>query len=159
MLFFEHKLLYRSIKGNVPEEPYELALGKAAIKRTGGDATIVTYGLAVHWALEIAEMFAKEGIAIEVVDLRTLLPWDKPAVLESVRKTNRVLVLHEATHTGGIGGEIAATIAEEAFEWLDAPVMRLASQDMPIPFNPLLEQKIFWPKERLPEKMRQLLAY
>jgi 2-oxoisovalerate dehydrogenase E1 component len=159
VLFFEHKLLYRSIKGNVPEEPYELALGKAAIKRTGGDATIVTYGLAVHWALEIAEMFAKEGIAIEVVDLRTLLPWDKPAVLESVRKTNRVLVLHEATHTGGIGGEIAATIAEEAFEWLDAPVMRLASQDMPIPFNPLLEQKIFWPKERLPEKMRQLLAY
>ncbi|MEZ4745248.1 MAG: dehydrogenase E1 component subunit alpha/beta [Calditrichia bacterium] len=160
VLFFEHKGLYRSIKGEVPEGVYQTEIGKADIKRSGTDATIITYGIGVHWALEIAEIIEKEdGASVEVLDLRSLLPWDRDAVLESVQKTSRALVLHEATLTGGVGAEIAATITEHAFQSLDAPVMRVASLDMPVPFNPKLEQKIFWAKDRLPEKLRQLLNY
>ncbi|RMH78844.1 MAG: dehydrogenase [Calditrichaeota bacterium] len=159
VLYFEHKALYRSIRGEVPEEAYTIEIGTAEVKRPGKDATIVTYGLAVHWALEAAELLAKEGAEIEVVDLRSLLPWDKATVLASVEKTNRVLVLHEANLTGGIGAEIAAAIAEEGFTHLDAPVMRLASLDTPIPFSPQLEQHIYWPRDRLPDKLRALLAF
>ncbi len=159
VMYFEHKGLYRSLRGDVPEAAFAIEIGKADIKRAGTDLSIITYGLAVHWALEAAEMFAKDGVEIEVLDLRSLLPWDKSAVLESVRKTNRVLVLHEAHLTGGIGAEIAAFIAEQAFEHLDAPVMRLASLDTPIPFNPTLEKHIYWPKDRLPEQLRKLLEY
>ncbi|MGH1364468.1 MAG: alpha-ketoacid dehydrogenase subunit alpha/beta [Calditrichia bacterium] len=159
ILFFEHKALYRSIREEVPENAYSLEIGKADVKRSGSDATIVTYGQAVHWALELAENMEGEGASIEVVDLRTLLPWDKQTVLASVAKTNRVIVLHEASHTGGIGAEIAATIAEDAFQQLDAPVMRLASLDIPIPFSQHFEREIYWPKEELPERMRALLAY
>ncbi len=159
VLYFEHKALYRSIRGEVPEEPYTIELGKAEVKRPGREMSIITYGLAVHWALEVAETFAKEGVDIEVVDLRSLIPWDKPTVLASVAKTNRVLILHEANLTGGIGAEIAAVIAEEAFEHLDAPVMRLASLDTPVPFSPYLEQHVYFPKDRLPEKIKELVGY
>jgi 2-oxoisovalerate dehydrogenase E1 component len=159
VLYFEHKALYRSLKGRVPDESYTIEIGKADIKREGRDLSVICYGLAVHWALELAEVMSKEGSDIEVLDLRSLLPWDKEAVLQSVRKTNRALILHEANLTGGIGAEIAAFIAEEAFLFLDAPVIRLASLDTPIPFNPQLERQIYWPRERLLEKVRALLRF
>ncbi len=159
VLYFEHKALYRSTRGAVPDAALPLEIGQADIKRPGGDLSIITYGLGVHWALEVAAQFAAEGVEIEVLDLRSLLPWDKSAVLDTVRKTNRVLILHEAHLTGGIGAEIAAFVSEAAFEHLDAPVMRLASLDIPVPFSPDLEKHIYWPKDRLPEALRQLLAY
>lgn len=159
VLYFEHKALYRSLKGEVPDAPYTIALGAADIKREGRDASIITYGMGVHWALALAEKLAPEGIAIEVLDLRSLIPWDRAAVLTTVRKTSRALILHEASLTGGVGGEIAAYIAEAGFQYLDAPVMRVASLDTPIPFSPDLEKQIYWPVERLPEKVRELLAY
>ena len=159
VLYFEHKFLYRSLKGPVPPQPYAIEIGRAKVVRRGTDLTIITYGLAVHWALEVAGLFAAEGFSIEVVDLRTLLPWDRELVLESVRRNNKVLILHEANLTGGIGAEIAATIAGEAFEFLDAPIQRVASLDTPIPANDQLEKEIYWPKKRLPERVRQLLAY
>lgn len=159
VLYFEHKGLYRSLKGEVPDTPYTIALGEAEIKREGRDASIITYGMGVHWALALAEKLAPEDIAIEVLDLRSLIPWDRAAVLATVRKTSRALILHEASLTGGVGGEIAAYIAEAGFQYLDAPVMRVASLDTPIPFSPDLEKHIYWPVERLPKKMRELLAY
>ena len=122
VLFFEHKHLYRRIKGEVPDERYTTPIGKARIHREGDDVTVVTWGAMVYTADEAAKQLEADGVSVEIVDLRTVLPWDKEAVLESVRKTSKVLVLHEDTRTGGFGGEIAATIAEEAFEDLDAPV-------------------------------------
>jgi len=119
----------------------------------------VTYSLGVHWALEVADEFAARGASIEVVDLRSLLPWDRELVLDSVARTNKVLVLHEATLTGGVGAEIAATIAQEAFELLDGPVTRVASLDTPVPFSEQLEKHVFWPKDRLPGIVEQLLNY
>ncbi len=159
VLYLEHKFLYRRLRGEVVSEPYTLEIGKGNIIRRGTDLSIIAYGLAVHWALEVADRLADQGYAIEVVDLRSLLPWDKELVLESVRRTNKVLVLHEANLTGGIGAEIAATIAEKAFEYLDAPVRRVASLDTPIPVTEDLEKQIYWPKQRLPEMVRQLLEY
>lgn len=159
VLFFEHKGLYRSLKGQVPDEMYTIEPGKATVTRPGKDLSIITYGLGVHWAEEIAGQLAKEGIDIEILDLRSLLPWDKDAVRQSVEKTNRALVLHEANLTGGIGAEIAAYIAEHAFRALDAPVTRLASLDTPIPFSPDLEKKIYWPKDQLADKIRDLVAF
>jgi 2-oxoisovalerate dehydrogenase E1 component len=159
VLYFEHKLLYRSLKGPVPSAPYTIEIGRARIARPGRDLLIVTYGLGVHWALELAERLAEEGIALEVIDLRSLLPWDKELVLESVRRINRVVVLHEANLTGGVGAEIAATIGEEAFRDLDAPVYRVASLDIPIPFSEQLERHIYWPKDRLPEVVREVLRF
>src|SRR5438067_1583569 len=130
VLYFEHKHLYRRIKGEVPDERYATPLGKARIHRDGDDLTVVTWGAMVYTADEAAKELGDEA-SVEIVDLRTVLPWDKAAVLESVRKTSKVLVLHEDTRTGGFGAEIAATIAEEAFEDLDAPVKRLAAPDTP----------------------------
>ncbi|HEY8549844.1 MAG TPA: thiamine pyrophosphate-dependent enzyme [Vicinamibacterales bacterium] len=158
VLYLEHKLLYRSVKGPVPEGCAPLPLGQARIAREGRDATVVTYGVGVIWALEAAETLAADGFAIEVIDLRTLLPWDREMVLASVRKTSRALVLHEAPLTGGFGGELAATIGREAFEWLDAPVERLGGLDMPVPFSRALEQ-IYSPRARLLPALRALLAY
>jgi 2-oxoisovalerate dehydrogenase E1 component len=158
VLYFEHKFLYRSAKGMVPKGHYSLPLGRARIARAGQAATIVTYGVGVVWALDAAATLAAEGIDLEVIDLRTLLPWDKDAVLSSVKKTSRALVLHEAPLTGGFGGEIAATIGEEAFTWLDAPVMRLGGLDTPVPFAKILEDH-FMPRRRLLPALRQLLAY
>lgn len=156
VLFFEHKVLYRSISGPVPEAYYNLPLGKAALAREGSDLSIITYGWGVHWALEMAAEFS--DASIEVLDLRTLLPYDEEAIAKTVRKTGKVLVLHEDTKTMGIGAEIAARIAEEHFEHLDGPVMRVASLDTAVPFNKKLED-IFLPRERFREKLQKLLAY
>ena len=139
MLFFEHKHLYRRIKGEVPDERYSTPIGEARIHQEGDDVTIVTWGAMVYTAEEAAAEVAGD-LSVEIVDLRTVLPWDKEAVLASVRKTSKVIVLHEDTLTGGFGAEIAATIAEEAFEDLDAPPKRIAAPDTPVPFAPVLEQ-------------------
>jgi 2-oxoisovalerate dehydrogenase E1 component beta subunit len=137
VLFFEHKHLYRRVKGEVPDERYTTPIGEARIHREGDDITIVTWGAMVYTAEEAAETL--DDLSVEIVDLRTVLPWDKEAVLTSVRKTSKVIVLHEDTHTGGFGAEIAATIAEEAFEDLDAPPKRVTAPDTPVPFAPVLE--------------------
>lgn len=154
-LYFEHKYLYRSLSGDVPEAYYTTEVGKAVVVQSGIDATIVTYGMGVHWAREVAE--SNDG-SIEIIDLRTLLPWDKETVADSVRKTGRALILHEDCMTGGIGGEIAAWISEHCFESLDAPVMREASLDTPVPFAANLESD-FLPKKRLVEGLTSLLDY
>ena len=159
VLFFEHKHLYRSLRGEVPEAPFHLPFGKARLAREGTDATIVTYGLGVHWALEEAEHQAARGFSIEVVDLRTLVPWDAETVLRSLAKTNRLLVLHEAPMTAGFGAEVAARITEAGFEHLDAPPVRVAAEDMPIPFSPTLEKEIYAAKVRLRPALERLLAY
>ena len=158
VLYLEHKLLYRSSRGRVPAGHYTVPIGQARVAREGRDATVVTYGVGVSWALEAAAELQREGREIEVVDLRSLLPWDRETVLASVRKTSRALVLHEAPLTGGFGGEIAATIAEEAFEGLDAPVARLGALDTPVPFARGLEA-VFSPRGRLVLALRDLLAY
>lgn len=158
VIFLEHKKLYRSVKGPVPEGYYTEPLGVARVVRAGKDATVVTFGMGVHQALAAAEALASTGADIEVVDLRTLLPWDRETVLASVRKTGKVLVLHEAPLTGGFGAEVAATIAQFGFEWLDAPVVRLGALDTPVPFSPALE-KLHSPEDRLPAALKALLAY
>jgi pyruvate/2-oxoglutarate/acetoin dehydrogenase E1 component len=142
VLFFEHKKLYRlpRLREELPEDDYTVEIGKARTAREGRDLTIITFGAQVLNALDAAEELDKEGASVEVIDLRTLMPLDKAAIIGSVKKTNKVLVLHESPRTGGIGGEIAAIIAEEAFEWLDAPVVRLAAIDSPVPYSPPLEQ-------------------
>lgn len=158
VIYFEHKLLYRSVSGMVPAGFYTLPFGKAAIARTGSDLTIVTYGMAVHWALKEAEKQAANGIDIEVIDLRTLLPWDRETVFASVQKTNKVLVLTEDTQTGSFASEVAAEIGESCFRHLDAPVMRLGSLDTPIPFHPELEKQ-FMASARLGDKIAELAGW
>ncbi|MEO8361158.1 MAG: dehydrogenase E1 component subunit alpha/beta, partial [Vicinamibacteria bacterium] len=158
VLFLEHKGLYRSLKGLVPQGYFTTPIGKARVARAGSDITIVAYGVAVHWALDAAATLATEGFDAEVIDLRTLLPWDKETVLESVRRTAKVLVLHEAPLTGGFGAEVAATISQEAFGDLDAPVTRLGSADTPIPFAEALEEMLS-PKPDLLPTLRKLLKY
>jgi 2-oxoisovalerate dehydrogenase E1 component len=158
VLFLEHKWLCRSLKGPVPDGCYTVPIGRARLAREGNAATVVAYGVAVHWAMEAAETLAREGASIEVVDLRSLLPWDSAMVLESVKKTGRCLVVHEAPQSGGFGGEVAAVIAREAFAWLDAPVERLGALDTPVPAAQALEE-IFSPKARLLPALRALLAY
>ncbi|HSI04867.1 MAG TPA: transketolase C-terminal domain-containing protein, partial [Myxococcota bacterium] len=153
VMFFEHKVLYRSVEGEVPDAYYTLPIGKARVVSEGKRATIVTYGAAVHWCAELAA-----AAEVELIDLMTLLPWDREAVFASVRKTNRCLVVHEDTLIGGFGGEIAASIGEELFLHLDAPVMRVASLDTPVPFNQALEKQ-FLPKKRITAALAKLLAY
>ncbi|TCZ70446.1 alpha-ketoacid dehydrogenase subunit alpha/beta [Flaviaesturariibacter aridisoli] len=156
VIYFEHKGLYRSVSGAVPEGYYETPIGKARTVRTGDDISIITYGAGVHWAEDYAA--AHPEYAIEILDLRTLLPLDYDAIRAAVRKTGKVLLLHEDTLIGGIGGELAAWIAENCFEWLDGPVLRCASLDTPVPFNMELE-KNFMAKSRLGEYVERLLAY
>jgi 2-oxoisovalerate dehydrogenase E1 component len=158
VLYLEHKHLYRSQRGRVPAGHYTVPLGRARVARPGSEATLVTYGVGVVWALEAAARLADEGRDVEVVDLRSLAPWDRETVLGSVRRTGRALVLHEASLTGGFGGEIAATIGADAFEWLDAPVARVAGLDTPVPFSKALED-VFSPRGRLLPAIRDLLAY
>lgn len=155
VMYFEHKLLYRSVSGSVPDDYYTIEIGKAALAREGAEMSVVTYGMGVHWALKAVEQL---GIDADIIDLRTLLPLDYPAIDSSVKKTGKVLVLHEDTLFGGLGGEIAAYISEHLFEYLDAPVMRVASLDMPIPFTPALE-RIFLPEERLRKQLQRLKDY
>lgn len=158
VLYLEHKYLYRPVKGPVPDGYYTVPIGRATIARAGTDATVVTYSVGVSWALEAAEHLAAKGQDVEVIDLRSLLPWDVETVVASVRKTSRCLVLHEAPLTGGFGGEIAATIGREAFEWLDAPVERLGALETPVPAAKALE-RLFSPKDRLIPALRNLMAY
>jgi 2-oxoisovalerate dehydrogenase E1 component len=158
VLYLEHKFLYRSAKGPVPADAVQTPIGPARMARRGDALTVVTWGVGVAWALEAAATLDAEGISIEVVDLRTLLPWDREAVLASVKKTSRVVILHEAPETGGFGGEIAAVVAEQAFAWLDAPVTRVAGLDMPVPFSKRLEA-IYSPQRRLLAAVRRVLAY
>jgi 2-oxoisovalerate dehydrogenase E1 component len=158
VLYLEHKLLYRSARERVPSGWYTLPLGRARVAREGTEATIVTYSVGLTWALGAAERMAAEGRSIEVIDLRTLLPWDRETVLGSARKTGRVLVLHEAPTTGGFGGEVAAVVGAEAFDALDAPVSRLGALDTPVPFSKALEE-VFSPRGRLLPALSALLAY
>jgi pyruvate/2-oxoglutarate/acetoin dehydrogenase E1 component len=159
VLYFEHKHLYRRIKAEVPDERFTIPFGTARVHRPGDDAVVVTWGAMVHTATEAAGKLAEEGTEVEVLDLRTLIPWDKKSVLESVRRTSKVLVLHEDTRTGGFGAEIAATIAEEAFEDLDGPVMRLAAPDTPVPFSPPLEKAFIPQVEDVTKALKQLTEY
>jgi len=159
VIFFEHKALYRRVKEELPQEDYTVPIGKARVFREGSDLSIITYGAMVYVAEEAAAELEKEGISLEIVDLRTLLPIDEETVLESVKKTSRVILLHEDTLTGGIGGEIAARIGEKAFEYLDAPVMRIAAPDTPVPYSPPLEEAFLPNTQKVLEKARQLLGY
>ncbi len=160
VIFLEHKRTYRSVRGEVPEEEYTVPIGSAEVKREGSDATLVTYGLMVHYALKAAEELAGEGAEVEVVDLRTLRPLDTETVLDSVRKTSRALIVHEDTRTGGIGGELSAVITEGAFGHLDAPVMRCTGPDVPaMPFAPTLEAAFMPTAEKIADALRELLAY
>ena len=161
VLFFEHKKLYRlpRLREKLPPDDYIVEIGKARTAREGRDLTIITFGAMVLTALDAAEELEKEGLDVEVIDLRTLAPLDKPAILASVKKTNRVIVLHEASRTGGIGGEIAAIIAEEAFEWLDAPVLRVAALDTPVPYSPPLEDYYLPQTKDVLDAARKLAAY
>lgn len=156
VLFFEHKALYRSKQSSVPEGYYTLEIGKAITVLAGSDVTVITYGMGVEWAIDCVNDFPE--FSIEIIDLRTLLPWDKEAVKKSVKKTGKVLILHEDNLTGGIGGEIAAWLAEHCFEFLDAPIKRTASLDTPIPFAIELEQE-YLPVKRLKDDLRKLLEY
>lgn len=156
VMFFEHKALYRSVSGNVPQAYYETEIGKARQVSTGTDVSIITYGAGVHWAMEYAEQHTT--LSLDIVDLRTLLPLDYEAIKASVARTGKVLILHEDTLTGGIGGEVSAWISEHCFTLLDAPVMRCASLDTPIPFNTALE-KNFMAKARLHNTVESLLRY
>lgn len=155
-LYFEHKFLYRSLSGPVPDDFYTVEIGKANLVKEGGDLSIITYGMGVHWAMETLSEI--EDVSADILDLRTLLPWDKDAVAETVRKTSRVLILHEDTLTGGIGAEISAWINEHCFRYLDAPVKRVASLDTPVPFAPTLERN-YLPKGRLKEALSELLKF
>ncbi len=140
VIFFEHKFLYRRVKEELPGADYVVPLGEAEVRRAGSDISVITYGAMVFRALDAAKELEREGIDLEVIDLRSLLPWDRHTVLESVKKTNKVILLHEATRTGGFAGELAAVIAEEAFEHLDGPIRRITAPDTPVPYSPPMEE-------------------
>jgi len=160
VLFLEHKKTYRLIKGEVPEEEYVLPIGKADVKREGKDLTVVAYGLMLHYSLEAAERLSQEGVEVEIVDPRTLVPLDKETILSSVKKTGKALVVYEANRTGGYGAEIAATIAEEAFDYLDGPVTRVAGPDVPsMPYNAKLEALFLPSVDVIADAMRKLAGY
>ena len=160
VIFLEHKRTYRLVRGEVPDAEYTLPIGKADVKRAGDDVSVITYGLMAHHCLEAAQTLADDGISVEVVDLRTLRPLDADAVLASVRKTGKALVVHEDNKVGGIGGEVAAIIAEEAFEYLDAPVRRLAGPEVPaMPYSPPLEALYMLDSQKIADAVRSLAAY
>ena len=156
VMFFEHKALYRSVSGLVADDYFTIPIGKASKIREGTDLTIVTYGLGVHWAMEALD--ENKNIQADLIDLRSLLPWDKETVLESVKRTGKVIIFHEDTLTGGIGGEIAAEISSACFQWLDAPVMRCGSLDTAVPMSNHLEWN-FLPRDRFKQMLKQLAAY
>ena len=159
VLFFEHKFLYRRVKEELPSGDYTVPLGKAVVRREGRDLTIVSYAAMMHTSMEAAEVLAKEGIEAEVIDLRTLLPLDRETLLASVKKTNKILVVHEDTRTGGIAGEIAALVCEGAFEDLDGPVLRVTSLDTPVPYSPPLEERFLPDVQRVAAAARDLARY
>lgn len=159
VIFLEHKFLYRRLKEDVPEGDYVTPIGEARIARSGDDISIITYGAMVHASMEAAEMVAGEGVSVEILDLRTLLPMDRAGILATVRKTGRALIVHEATKTGGPGGEIAALIAEHAFLDLDAPIVRVAPPDTPVPYSPPLEEFFLPNAAKIAEAIRALARY
>jgi pyruvate/2-oxoglutarate/acetoin dehydrogenase E1 component len=160
VLFFEHKYLYRRIKETLPDEDYTVPIGKARTAREGKDLSIITYAATVWKALEAAEQLEKEdGLSVEVIDLRSLLPMDDEAIIATVRKTNRALIVHEDTRTGGVAGEIAARINEHAFEWLDAPILRVTAADVPLPYSPPLEDYVLPQTADIVKAARRLAAY
>jgi 2-oxoisovalerate dehydrogenase E1 component beta subunit len=159
VLFLEHKFLYRRIKEEVPENGHVVPIGKARVHRQGRDLSVITYAAMVHTAQEAADILAKEGIEIEIIDLRTLCPLDREAITQTVKKTNKVILLHEDTKTGGLAGELAAIINEEAFDDLDGPIVRITALDTPVPFSPPLEH-FFLPKvEDVVREARKLHKY
>jgi 2-oxoisovalerate dehydrogenase E1 component beta subunit len=160
VVFVEHKKTYRLVRGEVPEQDYTLPIGRADVKRPGSNITVVSYGLMLHYCLEAAETVSAEGLDVEVVDLRTLKPLDTETVLESVKKTSRLLVVHEDNITGGVGSEIAALVADQAFEYLDAPVTRLCGPDVPtMPFAQSLEDAYLPNTAKIVDALRKLAAY
>ena len=159
VLFFEHKLLYRRIKEDLPAEDCVVPLGQARTARAGKDVSIITYGAMVYVALEAAETLSKDGVDAEVIDLRCLVPLDREAVLASVRKTSRVVLLHEDTRTAGFAGELAAQIAADAFDSLDAPVLRVTAPDCPVPYSPPLEQAFLPKPAEVLAAVRRVMAY
>jgi 2-oxoisovalerate dehydrogenase E1 component beta subunit len=159
VLFLEHKFLYRRIKGEVPDDDTVVPIGKARVHREGRDVSIITYAAMVHTAQEAADILAKEGIEVEILDLRTLSPLDRDAITQTVKKTNKVILLHEDTKTGGLAGEIAAIINEEAFDDLDGPIVRITSLDTPVPFSPPLEHYFLPQVEDVVREVRKLYSY
>jgi 2-oxoisovalerate dehydrogenase E1 component beta subunit len=159
VIYLEHKYLYRRAKGPVPEGDEIVPIGQAAVRREGGDVTLVTYGAMVLASLEAADRLAREGLEVEVVDLRTLAPWDKAAVFASLEKTNRLLVVHEAVKTLGMAAEISATVMEERFETLDAPVMRVTYPDSHCPFSAVLEKANLPNADKIADALRKLASY
>ncbi len=160
VLFFEHKKMYRSVRGDVPDGEYTVPLGRAQVTHPGNQVTVIAYGLMAHYALEAADRVADEGISVEVVDLRTLRPLDKETVLDSVRKTGKCLVVYEDNRFGGYGAEVAAIVAEEAFDYLDGPVTRIAGPDVPgVPYNHVLEDWFMVNPEKIADGIRKLAAY
>ena len=160
VLFFEHKKMYRSVRGDVPAEDYTIPLGKAQVTHPGTRITVVAYGLMAHYALEAADRVEEDGISVEVVDVRTLRPLDKATILESVRKTGKCLVVYEDNRFGGYGAEICAMVAEEAFDYLDGPVTRVAGPEVPgVPYNHALEDWFMVDPEKIAAGIRKLAAY
>jgi 2-oxoisovalerate dehydrogenase E1 component beta subunit len=159
VLFIEHKYLYRRIKEELPAEDYIVPIGKANIRRKGKDLTILTWGAMLYVCDEAADALAKDGVSTEIIDLRSILPFDEEAILESVSKTNRVMIVHEAPLTGGAGGELAARIAEKAFDYLDAPIKRVAALDVPTPYSPPLEEFALPNAAKVLKAARELMAY
>ncbi len=159
VLYIEHKFLYRRIKEDLPQDDFVVPIGKANVRRRGKDLTIITWGAMIYVADEAADALAKDSVSVESVDLRSIIPFDEEAILESVAKTNRAIILHEAPLTGGAGAEFAARIAEKAFEYLDAPVTRVAALDVPTPYSPPLEAYVLPNKEEVIAAARELLGY
>ena len=160
VVFLEHKRTYRLVRGEVPDGEYTLPIGSADVKLEGEDISVITYGLMLHLCLEAARDLEDEGVSVEVLDLRTLRPLDADAILETARKTGKVLIVHEDTKAVGIGGEVAAIVAESAFEYLDAPIMRVAGPEVPaMPFSPLQEAMFMPDTERIAEAMLELARY
>jgi 2-oxoisovalerate dehydrogenase E1 component beta subunit len=159
VLFFEHKFLYRRVKEELPENEYTVPIGKAAVRREGRDLTIVSYAAAAHTSLEAAQVLANDGIDAEIIDLRTLLPLDREAIVNSVKKTSKLLIVHEDTRTGGIAGEIAAIVCEDAFGHLDGPIGRVTALDTPVPYSPPLEECFLPSVEKVAAAARELAQY
>jgi pyruvate/2-oxoglutarate/acetoin dehydrogenase E1 component len=159
VIYLEHKFLYRRVKEELPAEDFTVPIGKAAIRRKGKDLTIITYGAMIYTAAEAADELAKDGVSVEILDMRSILPFDEEAMLESVAKTNRAMVLHEAALTGGVGAEFVARLADKAFDYLDAPIKRVAALDTPVPYAPALEDFYRPNKEKVMKAAREILNY
>jgi 2-oxoisovalerate dehydrogenase E1 component beta subunit len=159
VIYFEHKYLYRRIKGKVPDEDFSVPIGKAEVKREGTDVSVITYGAMLHQAFEAANRLNSRGISVEILDLRTLLPLDREAIVATARKTGKVVIVHEATRTGGVGGEVAAVIAEQAFDRLDGPILRVTALDTPVPFTAPLEEAFLPNADKIASAIERLAAY